>query len=500
MNENGSAYAVVMENINKTFPGVKALDGVTFRLKKGEIHALLGENGAGKSTLIKILMGVYQKDRDSGPILLDGQEVHIDSPIKAEQLGLSAVYQNIMLARHLSVAENIFLGQQPKKRGMIDWKKMYEDAEAVLEEVNLDVDPRALVKDLTPVQQEMVAIAKALARRAKVLVLDEPTALLVEEETEQLHRIMRDLKKTGISIIYISHRLDEIFKVCDVATVLRDGQYIGTKPVSELTEAEIIRMMVGRNIDDLYYKEDIKIGREILRVRNLTRRPAVKNVSFTLREGEILGIFGLVGSGRTELVRCIFGADVPDSGEIELEGRPVKIHNPMAAIEHSIALIPEDRQQQGLALPLTLGDNCNLVSSRKASRFGIRNLKLERETARRNVEELNIRTPSIHQKVKFLSGGNQQKVVISKWLNVDSKVLIFDEPTVGIDVGAKTEIYKIMAQLLKEGRGIIFISSYLPELLGICDRIMVIAEGEVTGILSREEATQEKLLALASNL
>lgn len=377
---------------------------------------------------------------------------------------------------------------------------MYEDAEAVLEEVNLDVDPRALVKDLTPVQQEMVAIAKALARRAKVLVLDEPTALLVEEETEQLHRIMRDLKKTGISIIYISHRLDEIFKVCDVATVLRDGQYIGTKPVSELTEAEIIRMMVGRNIDDLYYKEDIKIGREILRVRNLTRRPAVKNVSFTLREGEILGIFGLVGSGRTELVRCIFGADVPDSGEIELEGRPVKIHNPMAAIEHSIALIPEDRQQQGLALPLTLCDNCNLVSSRKASRFGIRNLKLERETARRNVEELNIRTPSIHQKVKFLSGGNQQKVVISKWLNVDSKVLIFDEPTVGIDVGAKTEIYKIMAQLLKEGRGIIFISSYLPELLGICDRIMVIAEGEVTGILSREEATQEKLLALASNL
>ena len=298
-------YAVVMENINKTFPGVKALDSVTFRLKKGEIHALLGENGAGKSTLIKILMGVYQKDRDSGSYLLDGQEVHIDSPIKAEQLGLSAVYQNIMLARHLSVAENIFLGQQPKKNGVIDWKKMYEDAEKVLEEVSLDVDPRALVKHLTPVQQEMVAIAKALARRAKVLILDEPTAQLSEEETVQLHKIMRGLKKSGISIIYISHRLDEIFEVCDVATILRDGQYIDTKPVSELTEAEIIRMMVGRSIDDLYYKEEVKIGKEILRVKNLNRYPVVKNASFSLREGEILGIFGLVGSGRTELVRCI---------------------------------------------------------------------------------------------------------------------------------------------------------------------------------------------------
>ena len=497
---NGSEYAVVMENISKTFPGVKALDRVTFRLKKGEIHALLGENGAGKSTLIKILMGVYQKDRDSGRILLDGQEVQIDSPIKAEQLGLSAVYQHIMLARHLSVAENIFLGQQPKRRGMIDWKKMYEDAEAVLQEFSLQVNPRTLVRDLTPVQQEMVAIAKALARRAKVLVLDEPTAQLAEEETDQLHRTMRELKKAGISILFISHRLDEIFKVCDVATVLRDGQYIGTKPVSELTESEIIRMMVGRSIDDLYYKEEIKIGREILRVKNLTRHPVVKNASFSLHEGEVLGVFGLVGSGRTELVRCIFGADTPDSGEIEIEGRPVKIQSPTAAIENKVALIPEDRQQQGLALPLTLGDNCNLISGRQVSRYGFRNLRHERDTARRNVEDLRIRTPGINQKVKFLSGGNQQKVVISKWLNVDSKVLIFDEPTVGIDVGAKTEIYRIMADLLKQGKGIIFISSYLPELLGICDRIMVIAEGEVTGILRREEATQEKLLALASNL
>ena len=497
---NGSEYAVVMENISKTFPGVKALDRVTFRLKKGEIHALLGENGAGKSTLIKILMGVYQKDRDSGRILLDGQEVQIDSPIKAEQLGLSAVYQHIMLARHLSVAENIFLGQQPKRRGMIDWKKMYEDAEAVLQEFSLQVNPRTLVRDLTPVQQEMVAIAKALARRAKVLVLAEPPAQLAEEETDQLHRTMRELKKAGISIIYISHRLDEIFKVCDVATVLRDGQYIGTKPVSELTEGEIIRMMVGRSIDDLYYKEEIKIGREILRVKNLTRHPVVKNASFSLHEGEVLGVFGLVGSGRTELVRCIFGADTPDSGEIEIEGRPVKIQSPTAAIENKVALIPEDRQQQGLALPLTLGDNCNLISGRQVSRYGFRNLRHERDTARRNVEDLRIRTPGINQKVKFLSGGNQQKVVISKWLNVDSKVLIFDEPTVGIDVGAKTEIYRIMADLLKQGKGIIFISSYLPELLGICDRIMVIAEGEVTGILRREEATQEKLLALASNL
>lgn len=494
-------YAIVAENISKTFPGVKALDKVTLKVRKGEVHGLIGENGAGKSTLIKVLMGVHQKDKGSGDIYIHGRKVEIDGPIKAEQEGLAAVYQHMMLAPHLSVGENIFLGQQQKKGILVDWATLHAQARQALGRVGLEkIDPRQTLRNLTPVQQEMVAIAKALEREAKVMVFDEPTALLAEEETKELFSIIHALKDRGISIIYISHRLDEIFQVCDRVSVLRDGQYVGTESTDEITEGDMIRMMVGRQIEDLYYKEDIEYGDEILRVSNLKRKDQPHLASFSLRQGEILGIFGLVGSGRTELVRALFGADPIEEGTIEVGGTQIEVKGPSDAVEQGIGFIPEDRQNQGVALPLSLVANANLISGRKTSRWGLLNFGKEKRTAETNVNELKIRTPHIHQKVQFLSGGNQQKVVIAKWLNVDSKVLIFDEPTVGIDVGAKTEIYKLMARLLREGKGIVFISSYLPELLGICDRILVIAEGDITGILDRDEATQERLLELASNL
>lgn len=492
-------FAVEMENINKTFPGVKALDGVNFRVKKGEIHGLVGENGAGKSTLLKILMGVLRKDKDSGDIFINGEKENIDNPIKAEKYGLSAVYQHMMLARELSVAENIFLGQQPIKNRIIDWQYMYKRTKKILAELNLqDIDPRAHINSLTNVQQEMVAIAKALSRDANIIIFDEPTALLADEETKQLHETMIDLKEQGVSIIYVNHRLDEVFEVCDCVTVFRDGQQVGTTDVGEITEDEIIAMMVGREIGELYYKEEIEIKEPILEVKDLKSGDNVKDISFTLHKGEILGLFGLVGTGRTELVRTIFGADPIDSGDIKIAGKTVNINAPIDAINNSVGLIPEDRQEQGLALPLTVQDNCTLVSSKYSSNIGMLNIKKEKEITDKNIDELKIKTPSRNQKVKYLSGGNQQKVVISKWLNIDAKILLFDEPTVGIDVGAKKEIYKLITDLLKQGKGIIFISSYLPELLGICDRIAVVSDNKMTGIMDCEEATQEKLLHLAT--
>lgn len=492
-------FAVEMNKITKTFPGVKALDKVDFKVKKGEIHGLVGENGAGKSTLLKILMGVYHKDSGSGDILLNGKKVNINNPIMAEEYGLAAVYQHMMLASKLSVAENIFLGQHPTKNGIVDWDYMYQETKKLLESLNLSgINPKSKLDSLTNVEQEMVAIAKAISRESNILIFDEPTALLAEEETEELHKKMIDLKEQGVSIIYVNHRLDEVFEVCDRVTVLRDGAYIGTREISEVTEDDLITMMVGREIGDLYYKEEIAKGEKILEVNNLNSGENVKNASFELHKGEVLGFFGLIGAGRTELLRTIFGADKIDSGEIKINQQEVKIKKPIDSIRSGIGLVPEDRQKQGLALPLSVKDNCTLVSSKYSSHYGILDKKTESKQTKKNIEELNIKTPSIKQKVKYLSGGNQQKVVIAKWLNVNASILFFDESTVGIDVGAKKEIYKLIAKLLKDDKAIIFISSYLPELLGVCDRIAVISEGEITGILDREEATEEKLLQLAT--
>lgn len=492
-------YAVEMNQITKTFPGVKALDQVDFKVKKGEIHGLVGENGAGKSTLLKILMGVHQKDSESGDILLNGETANINNPIMAEKYGLAAVYQHMMLAPKLSVAENIFLGEHPTKNGIVNWDYMYKETRKHLDSLNLtEINPKSRLDSLTNVQQEMVAIAKAVSHDANILIFDEPTALLAEKETEELHKTMLELKEKGVSIIYVNHRLDEVFEVCDRVTVLRDGEYVGTREISEVTEDDLITMMVGREIGDLYYKEDIEKGEKILEVTNLNSGKKVIDASFELHKGEVLGFFGLIGAGRTELLRTVFGADKIDSGKIKINQKEVKINKPVDSINAGIGLIPEDRQKQGLALPLSVQDNCSLVSSMYSSNLGILDKKSEEEETRKNVEELNIKTPSIKQKVKFLSGGNQQKVVIAKWLNVDASILFFDESTVGIDVGAKKEIYKLMAELLKENKAIIFISSYLPELLGVCDRIAVISEGKITGILDREEATEEKLLQLAT--
>lgn len=481
--------------ITKVFPGVQALSGVDLEVLPGEIHGLVGENGAGKSVLVKILLGAYPKD--SGEIYVDGCEVDIRSPIDAQMLGLSAVYQELMLAPHLSVAENICLGRQPHRCGIVNRKKMAEQAKVVLDMLDLDIDYNTQVKELSVAQQEMVAIAKALSFQSKLLVLDEPTASLSNEETRKLFAVMRKLKDRGISMIYISHRLEEVFEICDRATILRDGRRIATVKVSEVDRDALIRMMVGREISEVFYKESVPIGEEILRVEDLTREGRFEHVSFSLRRGEILGVFGLVGSGRTDVMRAIFGADPIDSGRVILNGRPVRISRPVEGILNGLGLIPEDRKTQGLALQLSVRVNINLASYGQVSRFGIVSARREAGRAQDFVRSLNIKTPDLERKVRFLSGGNQQKVVISKWLGVKPEVYIFDEPTVGIDIGAKAEIYRILMSLVQDGAGVIFVSSYLPEILGMSDRILVMCHGRVTGELDRSEATEEKVLDLA---
>lgn len=492
-------YRITMENINKTFPGVKALDNVSLNVKAGEVHGLVGENGAGKSTLIKILMGAYTKDPDSGDIKIKGEKVDIDHPLQALEYGMAAVYQHMKIAPELSVAENIFLGRQPRSRGLIKWNEMNERAGEILEELNMgQIDPRQKLRELSNVKKRMVAIAKAISQDVDIIIFDEPTAQLAEEETEQLHEHIRELSERDISVIYISHRLDEVFEICDRVSVLRDGRLVITKNIDDLTEDDLIEHMVGREVGDLYYKEDIEFGDVILEVEDLKREPDVADVNFELREGEVLGIFGLVGSGRTELVKTLFGVHEKDEGKIIINGEEVDIKSPFKAIDEGMAFIPEDRHSEGVALTQTVSDNCNLVRSLLQSNYGILNRSEEEKIARENVEDLDIRTPSIFQKLRYLSGGNQQKVVVAKWINANSEIILMDEPTVGIDVGAKKEIYKLMAELLKQGKAIIFISSYIPELLGICDKIITLSDGRMTGIKQAEEATQEDLLYLAT--
>ncbi len=499
MSEETVETVIETNNINKTFPGVKALENVSFEVKKGEVHGLVGENGAGKSTFIKILMGAYKKDPDSGDIKIKGEKVNITGPLEALDYGMSAVYQHMKIAPELSVAENIFLGRQPRNKGLIKKKKMYEEAREILAELDMEeIDPRMELRKLSNVKKRMVAIAKAISQDVDIIIFDEPTAQLAEEETDLLHDYIDDLRERGISIIYISHRLDEVFAICDRVSVLRDGKLVATKPVEELTEDQLINYMVGRDVGELHYKEDIEFGEVIFEVKDLFREPDVAEVNFELREGEVLGIFGLVGSGRTELVKTLFGVFEKDSGTIKIDGQEVDIKSPTEAIKKGMAFIPEDRHSEGVALTQTVSENCNIIRSLLKSNYGLLNKSKEREIAKNNVENLDIRTPSIFQKLRYLSGGNQQKVVVAKWINADSRIIFMDEPTVGIDVGAKKEIYKLMADLLKDGKSIVFISSYIPELLGVCDRIITLSEGKMTGEVKADEATQEDLLYLAT--
>lgn len=490
---------ISMKNISKSFPGVKALTDVSFSVKKGEVHALVGENGAGKSTLIKILMGAYQKDE--GEIFVGGKKVDIKNPIMAKRLGLTAVYQDITLAGHLSVGENFFLGKLPVKNGIfVDWKHVYKKTAESLERLDIKVDPRSKLKDLSVANQEMVSIAKAVHDNANLIVFDEPTALLANEETEELFKLIRRLKSEGIGIIYISHRLEEIFAVCDTVTVLKDGYHVKTLPVAETNQDELISLMVGRSIEDMYSISHNEPSEVVLEVKNLSKDRVFQNINFNLHRGEILGMFGLVGSGRTDIVSSIFGGERYSSGEIKVNGKSVVIKSPKDAIKLGIGLLPENRKTMGLALPLSVKINTNAAGYGDISRFGIISSRKELERAVKYRDELDIRTPTIEQKVRNLSGGNQQKVVISKWLCKNSNILIFDEPTVGVDVGAKVEIYKLFQKLLDEGAAIILISSYLPEILGLADRILVISEGKQMGIVDKKDATEEKIMRLASGI
>nr|WP_308741958.1 sugar ABC transporter ATP-binding protein [uncultured Anaerocolumna sp.] len=490
---------VAMKQIVKEFPGVRALSGVDLDILSGEVHALVGENGAGKSTIIKILMGVYTKTE--GDIYVEGVKRDIKSPLHAQHLGLGAVYQDVNLAQHLSVAENFFMGQLPKtKIGTVNYKRMYKETKDTLDSIKVYVNPKALIRTLSVAQQEMIAIGKIMHQKAKVVIFDEPTALLTNDETKQLFNIIEKLKSEGVGILYVSHRMEEIFAICDRATVFKDGTLVETVNIKDTTEDNLIAMMVGRNVEDMYRIEHGTPGKTILKVENISRGNAFRNISFEVKKGEIFGMFGLVGSGRTEIVRSIFGADIKNEGSVTFLGKKADFIKPSQGIKSGIALLPENRRAQGLALGLSVADNINIVAIDKICKFGIINNRKGIQIAEKYCKSLSTKTPTVFQRVKNLSGGNQQKVVISKWLVQDSELLIFDEPTVGVDVGAKIEIYKVFESLIKEGKTIIIISSYLPEVMGLADRMLVMYEGRQMGILSKEEFQDEKIIRLASGL
>lgn len=489
--ENEKEIILRMKGICKSFPGVKALDNISFDLKKGEVHVLLGENGAGKSTLIKILSGAHQPD--AGEIIIDGKVVRDISPYLSRKLGISVIYQELQLVPYLTVAENIFLGNEPMdNKLLIDQKKMFQKAKEILASINSNIDPACSLEDLSIAQRQIVEIAKSLSLDAKIIVMDEPTSSLTQDEINELFSLIRRLRNQGVGIIYIGHRMEEVFEIGDRATVLRDGTYIGTKNISETSHDELITMIVGRSITNQFPYEERPLGDTVLEVNNLNNSK-LKNISFQLKSGEILGIYGLLGAGRTELARAIFGADHIESGEIIINGVSRRIRNPKEAINYGIGLLPEDRKNQGLSLIAAVVNN---ITYSALGRF-IRNLfindKKEKDAVIDLINQLNIKTPSMFTQTESLSGGNQQKVVLAKWLCSQSKIIIFDEPTRGIDVGAKVEIYKIMLEITKEGGSIIMISSELPELLGMSDRILVMSEGRIKQEFMRAEATQEKL-------
>ena len=485
-----------MEGISKSFPGVKALDHVSLNVDKGEVLGLVGENGAGKSTLMKILSGVYRADE--GEIFIEGQKVQIDSVAKAHELGVSIIMQELNMCGHLSVADNIFIGRAPKKGMFIDDKRMHQEAKKILDDLGIDLDTYAMVGSLSIAKQQMVEIAKAISFNSRILVLDEPTATLTEREIDQLFEIIGRLKEKGVGMVYISHRMAELNRICERVTIIRDGQYIGTRNLSEITMDELVNMIVGRSLEDKYPKHKRTIGDIVLEARNVRRGNKVNADHFFVRKGEILGISGLVGAGRTELMRCIFGADRPDSMELWIDGKEVRINSVIQAIRNGIGYATEDRKRDGLALGLDIKYNSNMAHLPQISHFGFIDDKAGLENAEKYVKLLRTKTPSVHQLCKNLSGGNQQKVVLAKWLCNDVKVLIVDEPTRGIDVGAKYEVYELFNQLSDQGVAIIMISSELPEILGMSDRILVIHQGEINGELDAKTATQEQILYLAA--
>ncbi|GAA4997615.1 sugar ABC transporter ATP-binding protein [Streptomyces siamensis] len=491
-----------IEGIRKTFPGVVALDSVDFDLRRGEVHVLLGENGAGKSTLIKMLSGAYHPD--AGRVLVDGEEVRIHGAQDSERLGIATIYQEFNLVPDLTVAENIFLGRQPRRFGMIDRKAMEADAAELLRRVGVNVSPRARVRELGIARLQMVEIAKALSLRARVLIMDEPTAVLTSEEVEKLFAIVRALREDGVGIVFITHHLEEIAALGDRVTVIRDGKSVGQVPAST-PEDELVRLMVGRSIEQQYPRvrpasgdgDGAAADGALLTVEGLTRDGVFHDVSFEVRAGEVVGIAGLVGAGRTEVARAVFGADPYDKGAVKVAGAALRRHDVNAAMEAGIGLVPEDRKGQGLVLDASVEENLGLVTLRAATHGGLVDLKGQRTAAARIAEQLGVRMAGLGQHVRTLSGGNQQKVVIGKWLLAETRVLILDEPTRGIDVGAKVEIYQLVNELTAAGAAVLMISSDLPEVLGMSDRVLVMAQGRIAGELSADEATQDSVMALA---
>jgi rhamnose transport system ATP-binding protein len=494
---NPSESIVELSGIAKHFGGVQALRGVDFSLFPGEVHALVGENGAGKSTLVKILAGIYRPD--AGVVKVGGEAVELRSPTQAQALGIAVVQQEPMLFPDLDVAENVFMGRHPRNRfGRVDWKHMYREVDQLLASLGVSLSSHAPVQGLSVAEQQLVEIAKALSLQARVLVLDEPTAALSGHEVEELFAIVKQLRERGVAILFVSHRLEEVFMIADRLTVFRDGTHIITAPVSEMTTEEIIKHMVGRELSNLFPKGEAEIGAVVLEVRQLTRPGVFADVSFQLRQGEILGFAGLVGAGRTEVARVLFGIDRAESGEIWLKGKKVHIRSPQHAMGYGIAYVPEDRHQHGLVMDFSIAANVTLAILHQVSRLGLVDPRRERKIAGQYSSQLSVRSEGVEQLVNALSGGNQQKVVLGKWLATNPSVLILDEPTRGIDVGAKAEVHHIISDLAARGLAIILISSELPEVLAMADRVIVLHEGHVTGTFARSEATQERVMFAAT--
>ncbi|MDD3521113.1 MAG: sugar ABC transporter ATP-binding protein [Actinomycetota bacterium] len=492
-----SEYILELKNITKIFSGGPALDDVDFSLKYGEVHSIIGENGAGKSTLIKIITGVYSLT--SGKIIYEDKDTVWSSPIESINKGIAAIYQEPAIFPDLNIAENIFMGHQAynKYTRKISWRSLYKKTDNLMKELNIDLNPKQKIRTLSLAERQMVEIAKALSIKSKIIIMDEPTSALSISESEKLFEIIAQLKNSGVSVIFISHRIEDIFRVTDRLTVLRDGKCIGTKDIEEVTKDDLIQMMVGRKVDNLYPKIEAEIKEEILSVKNLSKKGAFKDVNFSLHEGEILGLYGLIGSGRTELAKAIFGMDPYDSGEVFLEGQKLNRLTPSQAIENGIAYIPENRDEEGIILGMNLVSNISLPILRKISKFTWLDSEAEKELTNKFVDILEIKASGIDQKVMNLSGGNKQKVSLAKWLATKTKIFIFDEPTKGIDVGAKASVHRFISELAVKGNCVLMISSDLPEIIGMSDNILIMHEGLVTGFFSRAEANQEKILEAA---